>query len=416
MKRVRVKHVHPKIEGNAGSPAYLGYLAESARLAGATGDVEIDIRQWRSGSSSASHKAIGLEEVVLNARAAYPSSPIASILYAWASDLIGILKGVDEADELLIDCDLLFVHNVYAAGRLLELWPKEARERVVLMTHSPTYLALEVAAHAYEGLADDEIRDDPVQRYFVEYELNVMRSVRTVVWPCAEAQEGYPEWFDLYRQQKVRAHFATTGCTSPKIDKSAAEQRRLWDIGSDQKVAVFVGRPHFHKGFDRFVSLADCARAEDPEWVFVHVGESARTSRDLSSIRNVGFHKVQGPAYLAADLVLVPNRYSYFDFGVLQAMSIGAPLVLTPTGGHKHILRMCPFLPTFSTDDLVGSWRVLKAAAAKHTESREWAMKLQQCWDRNFRLQNMINNHLTLCKGITATDRSLEVVSAENQC
>ena len=38
----------------------------------------------------------------------------------------------------------------------------------------------------------------------------------------------------------------------------------------------------------------------------------------------------------ASDLVVIPNRHSYFDLSVLETLSLGKPMLLSNTGGNKY--------------------------------------------------------------------------------
>lgn len=127
--------------------------------------------------------------------------------------------------------------------------------------------------------------------------------------------------------------------------------------------------------------------------------ESPTLRRSLSAIRNVGYQSDNGSVYLAADLFLCPNRYAYFDIGVLEAMSLGAKIALSPSGGHQHLIRTCPLIPVIS-EDKEEAWEHSMKQAAEYRNSSERSIQFKKIWEKDFSLRSLFTNHIVIVQNI----------------
>jgi glycosyltransferase involved in cell wall biosynthesis len=405
MAKLSVRHVHDSVDGKSGGPSgYLGFLSRALGLYDLPADVSLQVVGYTPMKTGAGLTSIrnSLPSIMTNNLFAIDEDQddISATFRAWFTSVRSYLDGITLDDcRRLFDCDLLFVHNVFAAGKLVELCEEVAREKVVLMTHGPKYFAHEAACTVYPDTDEDTLYAAPYIRRLVDYELAVMKAVRMVVWPCIEAQEGYEEWYRQYQSGEVQSAFAETGVPTPDHTVNPAELRRRWEIDRSQRVALFMGRAHKHKGFERFLDLADMFKKTGRKsWIFVFAGHKPETKRDLSSIRTVGFQP--SDAYLAADLVLIPNRYSYFDIGILEAMSLGANVVVSASGGHKHLIKACPAIHTIPNTDLKTCWQHLEGVAAEYAESKERQNQFVQIANERFSLRCFAQNHAVVSKTI----------------
>lgn len=298
----------------------------------------------------------------------------------------------------LFECDFLFVHDTFFAERLMRTCPTEARRKLVLMTHAPTYYAHQIAGDILPGASEELLYEEPCVKALVQRELETMESARWVVWPCAEAQEGYPEW--LAGTQRSNA-FVETGVSCPEIGLSRDTLRTGWGVSPGQRVALFLGRPHPHKGFDRFVEWADLHKKQGrSDWVFVFGGYDSAGWRDLSSIRHVGYVADNGAAYRTADLVLFPNKYSYLDLGLLEALSLGARVAISPTGGHRYVSNLCATLPRIRDTSPEESWQDLENVAVQYSKGEDAIVEFVSLWEQRFSLNTFFSGHMRLVQDL----------------
>jgi glycosyltransferase involved in cell wall biosynthesis len=170
----------------------------------------------------------------------------------------------------------------------------------------------------------------------------------------------------------------------PTARESRGETRGRWGATDADSVLLFMGRPHPHKGFDRFAAWSRHARGAGSRLMFVSAGsEASWPGLDLSGIVAVGYQADPAAAYLAADLVLFPNRKAYLDFGLLQCLSLGVPVAVSPVGGHAALVRECtpiPVIPPGDGDEVV-PWLEKTASAGLPPDYRERVVRL---WEERF--------------------------------
>jgi glycosyltransferase involved in cell wall biosynthesis len=407
MAKLRVKHVHDTVDGKSGGPSgYLGLLSRALTLYDLPDDISLLVTRYvplNTKGRSTSNRRSPLSRMANDLLVVEKNqNEFSASLGAFFASIRNYVDSISLADcERLFDCDLLFVHNVYGAGKLVELCPEEARNKLVLITHTPKYLIHEQACILYPDIDEDILYADPYVGRLVDYELSAMKSARMVVWPCVEAQEGYEEWYRQYHSDEVQSAFAETGVSTPNLTIDSAELRKRWGVDKSQRIALFMGRAHRHKGFDKFLDLADMFnKTGRKDWVFVFAGQKPETKRDLSSIRLVGFQPPD--AYVAADIVLTFNRYSNFDIGLLQAMSLGANVVVSASGGHKHLIKVCPAIHTIPDTDLKACWKHLEEVASEYAESKERQKQFIQIANERFSLRCFVRNHVAVSKEIAA--------------
>jgi glycosyltransferase involved in cell wall biosynthesis len=379
----RVRHVHYRLEPGGGPHGYLFNL--------------------RTALADAPAEALSIEVVALPAAARAAALPGAG-LRTFLETTPGVrrlrhaLRGEfalrferAEADwrlnyaglsardaEALLACDLLFAHETLLAERLVALAPAAARERLVLMTHAPGFYAHQIAGDLCPDEPQEAWRDANVVRRLRERELETMAAVRGVVWPCPGAADGYAEW---RRRSTPSEPFVPTGVPRPEPRTPREAMRSRWGVAQDQKVVLFLGRPHPQKGFDRFVDWADAARS-DRRWVFVQAGGAPRHSkRDLSAIRQVGYESDNGGAYLAADLVLFPNREAYLDIGLLECLSLGVPVAASRVGGHADLMQGVP--DVLAIGQGADAFEALSQALPAHARAESRARRERAWADRH---------------------------------
>jgi glycosyltransferase involved in cell wall biosynthesis len=141
-----------------------------------------------------------------------------------------------------------------------------------------------------------------------------------------------PYCLEVYRQVLANKPitFIASGCAQPSNVQKKSLDRSLVHF-------LFIGRRSPIKGFDLVVSafkqawvyrkdirLVICGSG-DPE---VHPGiiDVGQTDRIHDWIASV-------------DLVVNANRKSYFDLSVMETLSIGTMIAVTPTQGHKMFLE-----------------------------------------------------------------------------
>jgi glycosyltransferase involved in cell wall biosynthesis len=294
----------------------------------------------------------------------------------------------------------IVVHDLFLAEALASRDPQWAREKLCLMTHAPHFYVRQTIGDLLEDSDEMEGGGRFVER-FVGWEQEVMNSVRTTIWPCAEAMEAHRAEIggaDLAR----RVELCLTGVAAPEVTRDPAELRASWGVREGQKVVLFLGRPHPHKGFHVFEKLAEMSRAAGRDDLVFLWGGRGRRSQAPSAARHLGFVTENAAAMLAADLNIVPNTVTYMDIGVLQALSLGAPLLLSCRGGNRTVRERIPQLPGFEPVADEAAVAAIDDALDRFARDPDLKRRMIAGWRANFSPGVFARNHLDLARRLEA--------------
>lgn len=245
-------------------------------------------------------------------------------------------------------CDLVHVHNTQDADRLhllrkAGLW----QGRIVLSSHSPEAPALEIVYRrrpkGYAACYFSRMQADLLRR-----DLEAFRNADAWIFPSAHALEPYletlPGFAELLREKLVR--FVPTGIRRPGVPAPEAIARRRLAGGAELQVC-YVGRHNSVKGYDLFRDAGLHLLAARPDVRIVCAGAGQIPPPEHPRWHELGYIR-DVPALLhASDFFILPNRRTYYDLVLLEALAAGVPALATDTGGNRDVaaetdaVRLC---------------------------------------------------------------------------
>lgn len=393
-----VRHVHTRIDGRGGPNGYLWNLRAAVEQHGTPEDLAfefLEIPPPPAAPRPPAHPTLARIRASIRYRAARLVRSPTEIRfeddyahfrtdYAWIDS---------SAAERFFACDLLCVHDVCLAERLLRLRPRESSRKLLLMTHSPAPNVEEYAEYAYPEI---DLSSFPPAVRWNRRDARTMSRVRAVLWPSPGAAQGYPEWRSLEAAGEGRSLYVPTGVPLPSPSSPASAVRARWGVDGGSRVILFMGRPHAHKGYFRVLDWADdCRRRGDSRLVFVHAGQAPAswTARDTSAVRHVGYETDHAAAYLAADLVVFPNERAYLDIGLLECLALGGRLALSPVGGHADVAQLCPEIPLIPDGPPEAVVAFLCWTSASFDQRPEVTGVYRALWEREFSLRPFVDAH-----------------------
>jgi glycosyltransferase involved in cell wall biosynthesis len=157
------------------------------------------------------------------------------------------------------------------------------------------------------------------------------------ILPTKNSVNSYDELKGVYKE------YVLSGSPNLKIINSIRDKSVL-------KVAFF-GRFHEHKGFDIYLDLVkECSNLENIH--FYCAGAGKIPVPDLKNLTNLGWIKDIDNAIHSIDVVICPNRYTYFDLLPLEVMSAGRILVLSDIGGNIDLGSMSNGIHVAKNNDI----------------------------------------------------------------
>ena len=115
--------------------------------------------------------------------------------------------------------------------------------------------------------------------------------------------------------------------------------RRKYGIPDDALIVCYVGRHNEIKGYDALKSAATGLLAQDDVWFLVAGREGPLFGCDHPRWIEVGWTDDPHSLMAASDVFVLPNRETYFDLIMLEALSLGQIVIASRTGGNKYFER-----------------------------------------------------------------------------
>ncbi len=171
-----VSHPFYNVKRGDGGPGYLYNLKSGAEKYGPTQRVDIRVAQSVTAPPtpipSLPKRVVRRIKHELNLRFAPAPAAFDSALFSSTDLPAGFAERFDHQlgwvrstfdwmdksyAERLFECDLLFAHESFFPVYLQNFCPKQAAEKLVIISHSPTWVAIETAANLMPNMTDDRL-------------------------------------------------------------------------------------------------------------------------------------------------------------------------------------------------------------------------------------------------------------------
>jgi glycosyltransferase involved in cell wall biosynthesis len=185
----------------------------------------------------------------------------------------------------------------------------------------------------------DSFNKNDIYQLLVKKEVYAYQNASVIICPTKYSLDGYFESDCDSRAilKKVPKHTVVSTVTIPKPTLGRLKIREKFNIGLNDLAVGFIGRYSFDKGYDRFLSIARRHR-NNPNIYFFSAG-AGEIREDDSSVYDLGWRKDIVDIILAMDLIIIPNRVTYFDLLPIESLMLGTPVAVTAVGGNKWLLN-----------------------------------------------------------------------------
>lgn len=189
------------------------------------------------------------------------------------------------------------------------------------------------------------------------------------------------------------------------VHVGAEEVRAVRDqlgIGPDLPLIVHVGNIRPHKGHFNLVAAAELLARKHPDFLIVSAGgeknkgdleqvrRQARVTGVANRVRFLGRVEDARPLLAAADVVVNPADVEGLPLVLLEALSLGRPVVATNVGGVDSIIRDGETGSLVPAGDPAALATALAEAIADREESSRWGKAGAELVGKEFGVDQMV--------------------------
>lgn len=216
---------------------------------------------------------------------------------------------------------------------------KKYKGKTVLTSHSPEPMALEM----YKDITSRFIflKSKWLLNQLRKMDYYSFNNADYVLFPVEDAEEPYlNNWLDFGKiKSKRQSHFfyCPTGIVPVKEKRSKQAIMDEFGIGPHSFVICYVGRHNEIKGFDSLKRIGKKLLEEESAYSFIICGkEYPINGLQHDRWTEIGWTNDAYSYIAASDLFILPNKETYFDLIMLEALSLGKIVVASRTGGNKY--------------------------------------------------------------------------------
>ena len=332
----KLAHVHPHLFPGGGPAGYLYGLASGLEAASdqihSVDVVSMAVSHDRSSSRRSRSRIYSLLDDITVALPAVARHNI--LLYR---HLLTSYRPLPAAfrDKLLQYGAVVF-HHTQLLARYLRTLPTPRSQKLFLMSHGPTDAPAEIV-DGWLGGAKNAFASKARER-LAALEKYAYASCDGIIAPSRHALQDHFAWSPKYRSALLALPVfeVASGAVALKPSKQYSEVRRELQIGEERRVVGFFGRYHPDKGYDLYCDIAKALK-QDQSITFISAGAGVLKGRGGDDVRDLGWRSDVADLVGACDVVALPNRCAYFDLLLLEAMSLGRPVVAFGIGGHQDV-------------------------------------------------------------------------------
>lgn len=196
---------------------------------------------------------------------------------------------------------------------------------------------------------------------------------------AARIYEKFPGFVEHTRGKSIEYVVTGLNFKSPTASKEEYFKQHNIKLGLDKKVVSYIGRHNCIKGYDRVVSSFDIIRKNDACVIVAGAPGTIEYPKDDNWVE-LGYISDAMNLMNLSDIVFIPNRNTYFDLVIIEALSLGKIVITSNTGGNLDIAEDCKGLLLFDNEQANSFIDVIDRVLNMNEEER----KLLENSSRNY--------------------------------
>lgn len=238
-------------------------------------------------------------------------------------------------EDKLKNSKINLFHNTKDFYYFKKMYPKNTSISL-LMSHSPEPSHTELY-QVYLGDGYTKKQALYLSKHLKEINIFAFNSADYIIFPCKEAVSPYDDFFKEFNINRDKLRFILTSSQVLEKKLSSTEFKKEHNINTNKILFAYVGRKTKIKGYDIFCKAAKLLE-NDNRFLFIAAGNGPIPTPKLNNLIDFGWTNDPGSIINAVDYLIVPNRDTYFDLGVIQAFSLNTALLTTATGGNRWFI------------------------------------------------------------------------------
>lgn len=275
---------------------------------------------------------------------------------------------------------------------------------IILTSHTPKPPYLEYIEDILSP-KDLGVLGKGIEQKLSEIDEYAFNRANYVVFPSPEAEDPYINNWQFYRDfsesNKNKYKYLLSGIEPRHARLNREEVCNKYGIPEDAFIISFAGRHNNTKGFDILKLIGEKLLNEDNNVYFLIAGTEAPL-KGLTNKRwiEAGWTKDPHSIIAASDLFLLPNKETYFDLIMLEALSLGTPILASETGGNRHfsIYEKTGIQLYQSFEDAIEKINIFRNTTA--TEMAEYRILNKELFRNNFTAEIFAHNYEELIEEI----------------
>lgn len=259
------------------------------------------------------------------------------------------LQNIKREQQFLVDkinknkgLNILHFHSPFDIYSFQKFFRTNLNSEVIILytQHTPESYQKEFIKFFFERTESSE-EFVKFTQLVAEIELEAFSIADFIVLPCPEVVDIYKsEYFDnkIYRiiENKPKMYVPTGILPVKRSSDSIDVLRKKYHIPADATVVSYIGRHDYIKGFDLLKESAKLIWENNPNVYFLIAGKESPILGLKNDYRwiELGWINNITDVLAVTDVLVLPNRSTFFDLIALEAMSAGKPIIASKTGGN----------------------------------------------------------------------------------
>ena len=211
---------------------------------------------------------------------------------------------------------------------------------VLLTSHTPKAPHLELLEDKLTTYTDSEKKK--IKPFLEEVDNFAFKRADYIIFPCKEAEDPYFHTWKRYKEVRDESKiiYLPTGIPDVETSTNSIDIRKKYNIPEDAILISYIGRHNTVKGYENLKQIAENVLQNSDNIYFIIAGkEGPLYGLDNPKWIEIGWTKNSYDIIKASNAFILPNKETYFDLILLEAMSLGVPIILTETGGNKYFKK-----------------------------------------------------------------------------